>query len=320
MKTKKTVQKFSRDVDAGLHHLEPAQWKGSPEYLELLELSRVMAGQDFSEASHKQAVLGRVRNKTYNQQEEKIMKMNAKLRRPVIILVSLLVAGVLSISIVKPSFAQELLDRALNKINLGNIIASQMDPDQAPPFPEAWKGKLYDKNGNKIEDYTKKLGEVYNAEGEQIVNFDGDKLITKSEQEQRDKEAAANRQIVKDPAELDRYALFTVKLPKYLPEGVAFDHGEFSKGEQGVNGKYLDLIFTSEKIGQKLSMQFRYSDEETAYEMSTSGKMEKVQVNGADAVMMDDRSLHWEADGVLYAMNTRGLERSEVLKIAESIR
>ncbi|CQR53450.1 hypothetical protein PRIO_1375 [Paenibacillus riograndensis SBR5] len=87
-----------------------------------------------------------------------------------------------------------------------------------------------------------------------------------------------------------------------------------------MNGKYLDLIFTSEKIGQKLSMQFRYSDEETAYEMSTSGKMEKVQVNGADAVMMDDRSLHWEADGVLYAMNTCGLERSEVLKIAESIR
>ncbi|MNY82618.1 hypothetical protein D3C86_2248380 [compost metagenome] len=54
--------------------------------------------------------------------------------------------------------------------------------------------------------------------------------------------------------------------------------------------------------------------------MSTSGKMEKVKVNGVDAVMMNDRTLDWEADGVLYGITTHGLERSEVLKIAESIR
>lgn len=67
-------------------------------------------------------------------------------------------------------------------------------------------------------------------------------------------------------------------------------------------------------------MHFRYSDKETAYEMSFDGKVEPVKLNGVDAVMMDDRNLDWEADGVLYNIVSHGLDRAEVLKIAESLR
>lgn len=38
-------------------------------------------------------------------------------------------------------------------------------------------------------------------------------------------------------------------------------------------------------------MHFRYSDKETAYEMSFDGKVEPLKINGVDAVMMDDRNL-----------------------------
>ncbi|CAH1216472.1 hypothetical protein PAECIP111892_04325 [Paenibacillus auburnensis] len=319
MNTKDKIQKFARELDEGLPLKHPSCWNESAESLELLELGKALAGQDFS-VSHRTAVLSKVQSSTHFKQEVTNMKIKSSFRRPVMIMASILIAGGLSISFVKPSFAEELFGRVLQKINLGNIIASAKDPNVAPPFPEEWKGKLFDKDGTVITSFTKKLGEVYNADGEQIVNFDGDKLITKSEQEQRDKEAAARILAVKSQAELDKYALFKVKLPKYLPEGFAFDHGEFSKSEEGVNGKYLDLFFTSEHKGQSIKMQFRYSDKETAYEMSTSGKMEKVKVNGAEAVMMNDRTLDWEADGVLYGIATHGLERSEVLKIAESIR
>ncbi|WP_054939177.1 DUF4367 domain-containing protein [Paenibacillus ihuae] len=320
MNTKDKIQKFARDLDEGLHLKHPFCWNESAESLELLELGKALAGQDFS-ISHRSAVLSKVQSSANFKQEVSNMKIKSSLRRPAMIMASILIAGGLSISFVKPSFAEELFGRVLQKINLGNIIASEMDPNVAPPFPEEWKGKLFDKDGNVITSFTKKLGEVYNADGEQIVNFDGDKLITKSEQEQRDKETVERMLTVKSQAELDKYALFKVKLPKYLPEGFAFDRGEFYTSEDGiVNGNYLNLFFTSEHEDQDITLYYAYSSKENAYEMSTSGKMEKVKVSGVDAVMMNDRSLDWEADGVLYDIATHGLERSEVLKIAESIR
>ncbi|MEK4330732.1 DUF4367 domain-containing protein [Paenibacillus sp. FSL R7-0312] len=313
-------QKFSIDMDARSGNPASATDKDAAEYLELLELGEVLARQDFSQGSNKAAVLLQARNRVLTEQEEPKMSIRQRIKRPAMIVASLLAAGIVSISFVRPSFAQEMLVRALNTINLGHIIASEMDPNYKPEFPEAWKGKMFDKDGHPITSFNHKLGTVFNAEGERIVNFDGDKLITQSEQEKLDKEQAARIFAVKDPAELDKYALFRVKLPEYLPEGFAFDHGEFYKGEEGVNGQVVELFFTSEQTGKRIWMQLRLSNKDNAYEMSTSGKMEQVELNGVDAVMMNERTLDWEANGVLYDLSTHGLDRAEVLKIAESIR
>ncbi|AIQ45405.1 hypothetical protein R70723_05455 [Paenibacillus sp. FSL R7-0273] len=313
------MQEFAKAVDDGVHLNNAADWSGTQESLELLELGRALAGQDYSKA-HKAAVLAKVQSRTQHKQEAQQMKIKTQWKRPAMVMASLLVAGALSVSLVKPSYAQELLGRVLQSINLGNIIVHEMDTAEMPDFPKELEGKLFDKDGNVITADSKKVDEIYNAAGEQIVNFEGDQLITKSEQEQRDKEAAERIVAVKSRAELDQYAMFKVKLPEYLPEGFAFDRGEFYKSEDGVNGKYLDLFFSSEHKGQDLKMHFRYSDKETAYEMSFDGKVEPVKLNGVDAVMMDDRNLDWEADGVLYNIVSHGLDRAEVLKIAESLR
>lgn len=66
-------------------------------------------------------------------------------------------------------------------------------------------------------------------------------------------------------------------------------------------------------------MQLRLANEENAFSMATDDKVEQVKLKGTDAVLVGGRSLDWEANGVMYGLSTRGLDRAEVLKIAESI-
>lgn len=320
MNYKDARQSFSMDIDAGLHTTPSAEWEGTAEYRELMGLAQALANQDFSRNSNKTAILYKVRNSSNNLKERK-MNIKHSFKRPAMIMASLLVAGVLSVTFVSPSFAQEVLNKVLQTINLGHIVAHEFNPHLQPPeFPEVLKGKIFDKNGNPVESFQEDVGNLYTAEGEQIVNVEGGKIITESEQEKLDEKAAEQIFVVKQPAELNKYAAFEVLLPEYLPKGFSFDRGEFYKDEDGVNGKYLNLYFTSKRKGQRISMQQRFADHETAYEMSISGKMERVMVNGVDAIMMNDRSVDWEANGVLYGLSTRGLDRAEVLQIAESIR
>ena len=288
--------------------------------LELQELGDYLARQDFSQESDPAAVLRQVRSRSIQkQQEEDRMKHKQRIRRPVMIAASLLVAVAVSVSFVRPSFAQEILERVLNSVHLGHIEVAQMDGSRPKEFPEAWKGKIFDQDGNPVTSFNPMPEAIFNAAGEAIVNFDGDKLITQSEQEQLDKEASEQKFTVKEAAKLDQYALFKVKLPEYLPEGFAFDHGEFYKDEEGVSGQVVELFFSSKDKKKRIWMQLRLANEENAFTMATDGKVEQVKLKGTDAVLVSDRSLDWEANGVMYGLSTRGLDRSDVLKIAESI-
>ncbi|UQZ35165.1 hypothetical protein C2I18_17520 [Paenibacillus sp. PK3_47] len=317
-KEKNTIQNFAHDIDNSRYTDVTGNRKKSPEYEELLKLGQALAEHDFSRDSSRSTVLVKARNGFSRDHANRGMQLTRRLKRPAMILASLLIAGIVSAGFVKPSFAQEMLQ----KINLGHIIASVMDYTRnAPEFPEELRGKIFDRYGNPVESYLTPAGALFTASGEPIANITWDnQIITKKEQEALDKELEAKKFNVKSLAEMKQYALFDVKLPQYLPEGFVFDRGEFYKGEEGVNGNYLNLYFSSEKKGKRISIFLAYANEDNAYEMSTSGKMEQVKVNGTDAVMMNERSLDWEADGVLYGLSTRGLDRDEVLRIAESIR
>lgn len=135
------------------------------------------------------------------------MKNNQRIRRPVMIAASLLVAAVVSVSFVRPSFAEEILERVLKSVHLDNIEVAQMDGSHPKEFPAAWKGKIFDQDGNPVTSLNPMPEAIFNAAGEAIVNFDGDKLITLSGQEQLDKEASEQKFTVKEAAKLDQYAL-----------------------------------------------------------------------------------------------------------------
>lgn len=284
------------------------------------ELGTYLARQDFSRESDPAAVLRRVQYRSnQKKQGEYRMKNRQRIRRPVMIAASVLLAAVVSVSFVRPSFAQEMLERVLKSVNLGHVEVVQMDGSHPKELPDALKGQIFDQDGNPVTSFDPMPKAIFNAAGEAIVRFDGDKPITKSEQEQRDKEAAEQVFTVKEPATLNQYAAFKVKLPEYLPEGFVFDHGEFYKDEKGVSGQVVELFFTSKDKDKRIWMQLRLANEENAFVLSTDDKVEQLKLKGTDAVMVRDRSLDWEANGVMYGLSTRGLDRAEVLKIAESI-
>lgn len=54
--------------------------------------------------------------------------------------------------------------------------------------------------------------------------------------------------------------------------------------------------------------------------MSTDGTIEKVKINGVDAVLVNGKGLDWEANGVLYGVTSASLDKNDLIKVAESIR
>lgn len=320
MNSKEIQQKFSVDLDDIIHgELNDLQDEG--ESKELLKLGRALAHKDFSEGSDKTAILNQARRRLNRQREETGLRTKHRLRRPAVILATLLVACVLSVTFVQPSFAQEMLHKVLKTINLGHIVAHEVEYSaENNVIPEELRGKIFDSNGNALVtlDAAQEASDIYNADGEKIVGFSDGKWITESEKDQ----VKSKMLIVKDSAKLNEYTVFKVGLPEYLPEGYVFDRAEFYKDESGEvkNSKYIDLYFVKEATDEVIFMQQRHADEETAFEMSTNGKIEKLQINGVDAVMINDKAVDWEANGVLYDVSAANLDKDEIVKVAESIR
>ncbi len=320
MNSKDIQQKFSADLDESIYGAAN-DLKGAGEYKELLELGRVLAHQDFSEGSDKTAILNKARRKYAGQKEEIGLRTKHRFRRPAVMLATLLVVSVLSVTFVQPSFAQELLMKVLQTINLGHIVAHEVEfSADSNVIPDDFKGKIFDSKGNALVtlDAAQKAGDIYNADGEKIVGVEDSRLVTQSERDQEKEELLIER----DSSKLNEYTIFDVGLPAYLPEGYTFDRAEFYKDSNGdvINSKYINLYFVNEATDEIISMQQRHADSETAYEMSTDGTIEKVKINGVDAVLVNGKGLDWEANEVLYGVTSASLDKNDLIKVAESIR
>ncbi|WP_405173662.1 DUF4367 domain-containing protein [Paenibacillus sp. FSL H8-0260] len=320
MNSKDIQQKFSADLDESIYGAAN-DLKGAGEYKELLELGRVLAHQDFSEGSDKTAILNKARRKYAGQKEEIGLRTKHRFRRPAVMLATLLVVSVLSVTFVQPSFAQELLMKVLQTINLGHIVAHEVEfSADSNVIPDDFKGKIFDSKGNALATLgaAQKAGDIYNADGEKIVGVEDGRLVTQSERDQEKAELLIER----DSSKLNEYTIFDVGLPAYLPEGYTFDRAEFYKDSNGdvINSKYINLYFVNEATDEIISMQQRHADSETAYEMSTDGTIEKVKINGVDAVLVNGKGLDWEANEVLYGVTSASLDKNDLIKVAESIR
>lgn len=309
--SKNNIEKiFTEDIDNYIndnHEFESIQ---SQEYKELLELGRNLADRDFSSESNKRKVFKTISNNTNKYKGDNIMNRLKKTKQPVAKVASFIMVCVLSISLVQTSFAQDFIEKVKKIVKLDYIEVVEED------YSEIRKGQMpefFDKDGNPLNnlDISEQIDSnykvsVYTADGEEIVlvgnSYESDNLI------------------VKDVDKLNGYTCFDVILPEYIPEGYTFDRAEFYRDENGVveNSKYISLYFTNNETSEYIFMQQRFADEETAY-AAGGEKVEKIQVNGVDAILYDN-SLDWELNGVIYALTAHGLSESQLINIAESIK
>ncbi|MGF7058516.1 DUF4367 domain-containing protein [Brassicibacter mesophilus] len=320
MSKKSIEEKFSIQMDAYLKGIQDSSKTESRECDDLLELGKFLGDKDFSAGSDRKAVMDRVLKNIDRYKGETGMKKSSKLKRSVVAAALVCVIG---IPFMQTSFAQDLVGKIVNTISLGHITVyeeSSTPEIKTSPVPEQFKGKIFDKDGKPIEVFSSEYtGKYYTAGGEEIARFNNDEITTVSEREEMKK---VQTLVVRDSSEINKYTCFNVILPSYLPEGYKFDKAEFFKDENGVvsNTKYVSLYFTNEETEKYIYMQQRYADEETAYATGAS-EVEQIKINGADAVIYNNRNIDWENNNTIYALSGRGeISKDELIKIAESIK
>ena len=321
MNKKSIEDRFSIDMDTYLNGTKNESQLKSEEYNELLELGKKLVDNNFSKDSNKEAVFNKALKNINEYKGDNIMKSSRKSKRLTTIAASITLVCVVSVSLTQTSFGQDIMGKVIKKISLGHIGAVQEEASKQESFavPSELKGKIFDKDGNEIKEFSKKYkGKFYTSNGEEIEDISGGVITTVAEYEKERKETTL---VVKNSDELNKYTCFNVILPSYLPEGYEFDRAEFYKNEDGVvkGTKYIDLYF---KNGIKeIFMQQRFADKSTGYVDGTDGKIEKIKVNDVDAILMDNRNIDWEYNGVIYGISGRGeVTKSELIKIAESIK
>lgn len=288
----------------------------------LKKIAEKIESEDFSQGSHREEVRINIL-KNIREKEVDTMKKTRPFKKPAMAVASIILATTL---FAQTALAKEITHKIIETFSVGNgrITITQDEPrekQESQALPEALKGKLFDEKGKEIKAFTEDVKKLYTKDGQEITYIgDNNSIITQAQYEAERTETCL---ILKEINERNKYTCFDVKVPKYLPEGYTFERIELYKDEEGKveQSKYIDIYYTNETTGEFIFMQQRFADEETGYATGTDGTVEKVKVNGVEALIMDDRSIDWEANGVLYHLSSRGaFGKEELMKIAESIK
>ena len=262
---------------------------------------------------------------------KKLIKNNKKINRGKILGLAACIATVAIFS--QTVFAKELFVSILKTVSTGHNHFSVVDssnletklPKEAVGLIFDKDGKkaktyqqgvdYYDKDGNKIEDYEAFLTE--HLDSVTIESEDGKVKVSLNDKASNDPLAHAKEcgyPIIDDISKINDYLSFTAQLPEYLPEGFTF------YGASAYGTDYL-FVFYMNDANEYLMLHERIINEETAFSTGTDGTIEEIDINGNKAVLMDDRSIDWECDGISVGFNSRGcISRDELLKVAKSIK
>lgn len=317
--SKKSIEdKFSAEIDAYFNGTENNSKSDFEEYNELLELGKTLADKDFSKESNKEAVFKKSLENINQYKGENII-MKSKRNKLYKRLAGVGIACIVTIALSQTSFAQNFVEKIIKSISLEHVTIVEYEdgPEvESMPVPGKLKGKLFDKNGILIEVFTREIDKVYTADGEEIYDFDmkTGAITTVSQAKEKVLE-------FKDANELNKYTCFNVILPSYLPEGYKFDRAEFNKNEAGVvkDSSYISLYFTNEKTGKYIYMQQRFASEGMK-SASDGNNIEKIKINGVDAILSDGKEINWETSDVIYFLTSKSIKTNELIKIAESIK
>lgn len=286
---------------------------------EFQDLAGQLKDVDFSKRSNKSYVL----NKTLKNIDNKgVNKMN-KIKKTGAIAASLLIASTL---VAQTTFAQDAVNKIIKTVSLGHVTMVQDEDNNEPKevdLPDSLKGKAFDKNGKLIEKLTKDnaKGGIYDKDGKQITEFTmNDGTVTKIKSKD-DNSRSENILYVTDSSKLNEYTCFNVKLPTYLPDGYTFKNAEFTKDKSGnvKDSKYASINFENKATGKEIYLQERFACEETKT-VGNAEDIEKININGVDAILSDGKNIDWEADNTIYFLGGKNIGKDEAIKVAESIK
>ena len=291
---------------------------------EFQDLANQLSGMDFSKESNKDSVLNTTLNNINIEGDNNMKKIN-KIKKTGIVAASLLIASTL---VAQTTFAQGVVNKIIKTISLGHITMVQEEDDELKEveLPDSLKGNVLDKNKNPLEKITKDIYAqgIYTKDGEKIykIDFKNGTIVAEEQAKQIEEKGKENTLCVSDSSTLNQYTCFDVKLPSYLPNGYTFDRAEFDKNDDGrveEDSKYAQLYFKNQTTGKEIYMQERFACDETkTYE--DAGNIEKISINGVDAILSNGRNIDWEADNTIYFVAGKNIGKDEAIKVAESIK
>lgn len=286
---------------------------------QLRKLEQALYQMDFSETSNKIKVEKQVFGEMKGRSEMKMSKKVSLRKLGIVAVAAVSVCGIMQTAV-----AQEFVGKIIKTISTEHIKVNQDEKVEwtKMPVPEKLKGKLYLADGTEITEFTPDMTAFYTADGEKIAHMDSKtgEIITEAEAKKMHDETTLTEY---DVNKINDYLCFTAQLPTELPEGYSFNRAEFYKNENGKveHSKYLSLYFTNQITGKEIYVQERFADDETAYETGTDGTVEEIDINGAKAILQDEKDLDWEADGLLFSMSTRNnISKEELIKMARSFK
>ncbi|AKL97301.1 hypothetical protein CACET_c38730 [Clostridium aceticum] len=301
---------------------------------ELLEIEQGLLEMDFSTGEGVERMRERFLANLEKCEEEKKKHAYRRFKKPAVAVASLFIMGILAL---QTTFAQNLVQSFVQRISLGNIGAEYLDLRTGESVPAEYKGKLFDSNGNPIEIMPKTIGELYTAEGEQVIAFVNedvakDGILTASREKKwietnsiivaKDEEESFK---ITDASTLSKYTCFEVKMPNYLPEGYVFDYAELYPEKEGErleeikDHKIIHLYFTKKGEEGYILISQRFNCEETAGEAGAGEKPVKIDINGNPGIMYDN-AVAWTTEEVNYMLSDCvDIGREECLKIVRSI-
>lgn len=242
------------------------------------------------------------------------------------------VAAVLGIT----SYATGFADNIIKFITTGHnqyVQTSAYGEGTPLELPQELKGLLFLKDGSEAEQFLPSA-EYYDAQGNKIDNlakYLEENNITRLTLENGTTEVALDVSdnedplarheteehtvIVKKMSDLDGKLAFDMKAPETLPEG--FDFYGATYNDNG--GEYLFIYYINAE-GDYFAVHERLINDETAYAAGTDGTIEELEINGHTAVLMDERTLDWEADGISISILGRGfITKEELIRMAETM-
>jgi len=341
------AQRFSRDIDSIIDRKPPLRTGDTPpEYEETLNLAYDLAEKDFSpEAGARERLRQKLMNhcldkNAYSEDKEVTIKMKMSKMRPAMVFGAATIIAVLGFNLFFPNTLRAVTNnvgdnifRVIKEVFVGEhakyVVSEQVrKPDLT--IPDELKGKLYDKEGNVLEQFPEN-GEIYNQNGEQLMlstmTYDDGNggFITKYEaltREEYDERRNSETTTTTNLEEAKPYLAFDFSLPGYMPEGYAFDRIQLFNDESGKpvkNCEYAQVYFSNGDHDKDIYLQLRLMNEETAYEAAI-GNVEEIEVNGNKGVM-GEGSMDIEIDGVMYMFraSASGIGNDQLIKMAESI-